>query len=65
MTQVQTPTATVSEGASAAGRPGAGALLVEQMGEAGGKREKRRDIRPLGRLLPYQIGRASCRERVF
>ncbi|CAN5339939.1 ABC transporter ATP-binding protein/permease [soil metagenome] len=35
------------------GRPGAGALLVEQMGEAGGRREKRRDVRPLGRLAPY------------
>ena len=35
------------------GRPGAGALLVEQMGEAGARREKRRDVRPLGRLLPY------------
>ena len=53
MTHVQTPTAPVSDGATATGRPGAGALLAEQMGEAGGKREKRRDIRPLGRLLPY------------
>ena len=37
----------------AAGRPGAGALLVEQMGEAGERRQKRKDIRPLFRLLPY------------
>jgi len=41
------------ESSAAHGRPGAGALLVEQMDEAGGKREKRRDVRPLGRLLPY------------
>ncbi|MFC5345400.1 ABC transporter transmembrane domain-containing protein [Brevundimonas staleyi] len=37
----------------AAGRPGAGALLVEQMGEAGERRQKRKDIRPLLRLWPY------------
>lgn len=37
------------------GRPGAGALLAEQMNEAGGRREKRRDVRPLGRLLPYAL----------
>lgn len=35
------------------GRPGAGALLIEQLDEAGGKRAKTRDVRPLGRLLPY------------
>ena len=35
------------------GRPGAGALLAEQMGEAGSRRQKRKDVRPLGRLLPY------------
>ena len=35
------------------GRPGAGALLAEQMAEAGDRREKRRDIRPLARLAPY------------
>lgn len=55
MTQVPTPNAPVIDGATATGRPGAGALLVEQMGEAGGKREKRRDIKPLGRLLPYLL----------
>ena len=37
------------------GRPGAGALLAEQMNEAGARREKRRDVRPLGRLLPYAL----------
>ncbi len=37
------------------GRPGAGAQLAEQMGEAGERRERRRDIRPLGRLLPYAL----------
>jgi len=36
-------------------RPGAGALLVEQIGEAGRKRAKRKDIRPLARLLPYLL----------
>ena len=41
--------------AEAAGRPGAGALLVEQMGEAGGRRAKGRNIRPLLRLWPYLI----------
>ena len=37
------------------GRPGAGALLMEQMNEAGERRAKRRDIRPLARLLPYAL----------
>ena len=53
MTHAPTPTPPASGLETAVGRPGAGALLVEQMGEAGGKREKRRDVRPLGRLLPY------------
>lgn len=54
MTHAQTHNAPVpTTGPVVDGRPGAGALLAEQMGEAGGKREKRRDIRPLGRLLPY------------
>lgn len=35
------------------GRPGAGAVLAEQMDEAGGKRAKSRNIRPLVRLLPF------------
>ncbi|MES2859876.1 MAG: ABC transporter transmembrane domain-containing protein [Pseudomonadota bacterium] len=39
--------------ADAVGRPGAGAVLIEQMGEAGGRREKRKDVRPLLRLWPY------------
>ncbi|GLS01304.1 ABC transporter ATP-binding protein [Brevundimonas denitrificans] len=37
------------------GRPGAGAQLAEQMGEAGERRERRRDVRPLGRLFPYAM----------
>lgn len=37
------------------GRPGAGAVLIEQLGEAGERRAKRRDVRPLGRLLPYAL----------
>ena len=44
------PTATPAD---VQGRPGAGALLAEQMGEAGSRRQKRKDVRPLGRLLPY------------
>lgn len=35
------------------GRPSAGAVLIGQLDEAGQKRERRRDVRPLGRLLPY------------
>ncbi len=42
--------------AQPAGRPGAGAVLAEQMEEAGGKRGKSRNIRPLARLLPF-LGR--------
>jgi ATP-binding cassette subfamily B protein len=49
MTDVS-PTATPAD---VQGRPGAGALLVEQLGEAGSRRQKRKDVRPLGRLLPY------------
>jgi len=41
------------EAPSLSDRPGAGALLIEQMGEAGERRARRKDIRPLGRLLPY------------
>jgi len=49
MTDVRPP----SDSAEARGRPGVGALLADQMDEAGERREKRRDIRPLGRLWPY------------
>jgi ATP-binding cassette subfamily B protein len=44
-----------ADAADIRGRPGAGAVLMEQLGEAGQRREKRRDIRPLGRLLPYAL----------
>ncbi|MDP3800711.1 ABC transporter transmembrane domain-containing protein [Brevundimonas sp.] len=44
-----------ADAADIRGRPGAGAVLIEQLGEAGQRREKRRDIRPLGRLLPYAM----------
>jgi ATP-binding cassette, subfamily B, bacterial len=50
-----TDSAALTADADIRGRPGAGALLVEQMGEAGERRAKRRDIRPLGRLLPYAL----------
>ncbi len=41
--------------ASLEGRPSAGALLAEQMSEAGAKRAKRRDIRPLAPLIPFAM----------
>lgn len=48
-------TASASDAADLRGRPGAGALLIEQMGEAGARRARRRDVRPLARLLPYAL----------
>ena len=41
------------EGAVAEGRPGAGQLLAAQMDAAAERRERRRDLRPLGALAPY------------
>jgi len=35
------------------GRPGAGAALSESMADAARTRERQRDVRPLGRLLPF------------
>lgn len=52
MTDINAP---LNDAADLRGRPGAGAQLAEQMSEAGGRREKRRDIRPLARLLPYAL----------
>jgi ATP-binding cassette subfamily B protein len=37
----------------AAGRPGAGAVLADKLNDAGARRAKSRDIRPLRLLLPY------------
>lgn len=37
----------------AQGRPGRGEILADKLSEAGGRRGKSRDIRPLKRLLPY------------
>lgn len=37
----------------AEGRPGRGEILADKLSEAGGRRGKSRDIRPLKRLLPY------------
>jgi ATP-binding cassette, subfamily B, bacterial len=45
--------ATASADPSAAGRPGAGAQLTERMSEAGERRARSKDVRPLARLLPY------------
>jgi len=39
--------------AEAVGRPGAGAILVEQIGEAKQRRAKGRSVKPLLRLWPY------------
>jgi len=49
------PTPDAYSNTEAVGRPGAGAVLAEQMGEAGERREKRKDVRPLLRLWPYLI----------
>ncbi len=53
MTASSLPDARPAAVPSSVDRPGAGALLVEQLGEAGQRRAKRKDVRPLGRLLPY------------
>jgi ATP-binding cassette subfamily B protein len=37
----------------AEGRPGEGATLASSIAEAAARRERSRDLRPLGRLLPY------------
>jgi ATP-binding cassette, subfamily B, bacterial len=42
-----------TEGAVAAGRPGAGQVLAAQMDAAAERRERRRDLRPLAALAPY------------
>lgn len=36
-------------------RPSGGALLAEQMAEAAARRERRRDLRPLKRLIPFAL----------
>jgi len=36
-------------------RPSGGAMLAEQMSEAAGRRERRRDLRPLMRLWPFAL----------
>jgi ATP-binding cassette subfamily B protein len=36
-------------------RPSAGAELARQMQQQAGRREKSRDLRPLGRLMPYML----------
>jgi ATP-binding cassette subfamily B protein len=42
-----------TEGAVAAGRPGAGEVLAAQMEAAAERRERRRDLRPLASLAPF------------
>jgi ATP-binding cassette subfamily B protein len=41
------------EGATPAGRPSAGAVLAEALAQSAERRERRRDLRPLGALWPY------------
>jgi ATP-binding cassette subfamily B protein len=48
-----TDAAASADPADIRGRPGAGAQLSEQLGEAGERRKRSRDVRPLGRLWPY------------
>ncbi len=55
MTDLPPAAATAPTRVEARGRPSAGALLAEQMSEAGEKRAKRRDIRPLARLIPFAM----------
>lgn len=55
MTDLPPAAATAPTRVEARGRPSAGALLAEQMSEAGEKRAKRRDVRPLARLIPYAL----------
>ncbi len=43
----------MTDAANASDRPSQGAVLIEQMGDAGKKREQSRDVRPLGRLWPF------------
>ena len=56
MTDSAAPTRDSMTGqAEAAGRPGAGAILVEQIGEAKQRRAKGRSVKPLLRLWPYLL----------
>ncbi len=41
--------------ASLDGRPSPGAILMDQMGEAGERRARAKDVRPLGRLIPLAM----------
>jgi ATP-binding cassette subfamily B protein len=56
MTDAAAPTVdSAYRSATAPGRPGAGAVLAEQIGEAGERREKGRNVRPLLRLWPFLV----------
>ncbi len=46
---------TTAQPQEAEGRPSSGAALAAQIREAAGKREKRRDLKPLRRLLPFLL----------
>ena len=43
----------MSEASEADGRPSAGAELAQALAEAAERRPRRRDVRPLGQLLPF------------
>jgi ATP-binding cassette subfamily B protein len=43
----------VSDETEATGRPGAGAALAQSLSEAGARRPRKRDIRPLSHLIPF------------
>ena len=51
--------ASASADPTAAGRPGAGAQLTERMSEAGERRARSKNVRPLARLLPYAATHAG------
>lgn len=56
MTDAAAPTVdSAYRSATAPGRPGAGAVLAEQIGEAGERRGKSRNVRPLLRLWPFLV----------
>jgi ATP-binding cassette subfamily B protein len=56
MTDPAAPTLDSPTGAgSLADRPGAGAVLIEQLGEAGQRRGRSRNVKPLLRLWPYLV----------
>ncbi|MBU2383504.1 MAG: ATP-binding cassette domain-containing protein [Alphaproteobacteria bacterium] len=54
-----TDAAAATSAPNADGRPGAGAQLSERLAEAGERRARSRNVRPLARLLPYAAAHAG------